>query len=53
MKSGRRAERQGRRTAEKDQTKLHVPLVNRTPDDEPPPVIIAIVGPPGVSNPKH
>ncbi|KAF5369107.1 hypothetical protein D9615_010433 [Tricholomella constricta] len=47
-KSGRRADRQGRRTAERDQTRLHVPLVNRTPDDEPPPVIVAIVGPPGV-----
>ncbi|CEL56935.1 Ribosome biogenesis protein bms1 OS=Schizosaccharomyces pombe (strain 972 / ATCC 24843) GN=bms1 PE=1 SV=2 [Rhizoctonia solani AG-1 IB] len=47
-KSGRKADRQGRRTAEKDQTRLHVPLVNRTPEDEPPPVIIAIVGPPGV-----
>ncbi|VDC04563.1 unnamed protein product [Peniophora sp. CBMAI 1063] len=47
-KSGRRAERQGRRAAEKDQTRLHVPLVNRTPDDEPPPVVVAIVGPPGV-----
>ncbi|PSS06575.1 hypothetical protein PHLCEN_2v3633 [Hermanssonia centrifuga] len=47
-RSGRRAERQGRRNVERDQTRLHVPLVNRTPDDEPPPVIIAIVGPPGV-----
>ncbi|KAK7469421.1 Glycoside hydrolase 2 (Mannanase, beta-galactosidase) [Stygiomarasmius scandens] len=47
-KSGRRADRQGRRKVEKDQTRLHVPLVNRTPDDEPPPVIVAIVGPPGV-----
>ncbi|EFI27230.1 GTP binding protein [Coprinopsis cinerea okayama7 len=47
-KSGRRADRQGRRTAEKDQTRLHVPLVNRTPDEDPPPVIVAIVGPPGV-----
>ena len=47
-KSGRRAERQGRRNVEKDQTRLHVPLVDRTPDDQPPPVIIAIVGPPGV-----
>ncbi|KAJ8463321.1 hypothetical protein ONZ45_g17621 [Pleurotus djamor] len=47
-KSGRRAERQGRRNVEKDQTRLHVPLVNRTPDEEPPPVIVAIVGPPGV-----
>ncbi|KAL4257508.1 Bms1-type G domain-containing protein [Pleurotus pulmonarius] len=41
-KSGRRAERQGRRNVERDQTRLHVPLVNRTPDDEPPPVIVAI-----------
>ncbi|KAH9969460.1 hypothetical protein BC827DRAFT_1151501 [Russula dissimulans] len=47
-RSGRRAERQGRRAAEKDQTRLHVPLVDRTPDDVPPPVIVAIVGPPGV-----
>ncbi|KAI0345907.1 DUF663-domain-containing protein [Trametopsis cervina] len=47
-RSGRRAEKQGRRTAERDQTRLHVPLVNRTPDDEPPPVVVAIVGPPGV-----
>ena len=47
-KSGRNADRQGRRNAERDQTRLHVPLVNRTPDDVPPPVIIAIVGPSGV-----
>ncbi|TFK23423.1 DUF663-domain-containing protein [Coprinopsis marcescibilis] len=47
-KSGRRADKQGRRTAEKDQTRLHVPLVNRTPDEDPPPVIVAIVGPGGV-----
>ncbi|KAF7346152.1 hypothetical protein MSAN_01842000 [Mycena sanguinolenta] len=47
-KSGRRADRQGRRNVERDQTRLHVPLVNRTPDAEPPPVIVAIVGPPGV-----
>ncbi|KZP01321.1 DUF663-domain-containing protein [Calocera viscosa TUFC12733] len=47
-KSGRNAERQGRRKVEIDQTRLHVPLVNRTPDREPPPVIVAVVGPPGV-----
>lgn len=47
-KSGRRADKQGRRNAERDQTRLHVPLVDRTPDDDPPPVIIAIVGPSGV-----
>ncbi|KAF9474527.1 DUF663-domain-containing protein [Pholiota conissans] len=46
--SGRRADRQGRRNVERDQTRLHVPLVNRTPDEDPPPVIIAIVGPSGV-----
>ncbi|TFK38990.1 hypothetical protein BDQ12DRAFT_630112 [Crucibulum laeve] len=46
--SGRNADRQGRRNVERDQTRLHVPLVNRTPDDDPPPVIVAIVGPPGV-----
>ena len=46
-KSGRRAEKQARRNVERDQTRLHVPLVDRTPD-EPPPVIVAIVGPPGV-----
>jgi ribosome biogenesis protein BMS1 len=33
---------------ERAQTRLHVPLVNRTPDDEPPPVVVAVVGPPGV-----
>ncbi|KAF5367591.1 hypothetical protein D9757_010642 [Collybiopsis confluens] len=47
-KSGRNADRQGRRAVEKDQTRLHVPLVSRTPDDLPPPIIVAIVGPPGV-----
>lgn len=47
-RSGRRADRQARRTVEQDQTRLHVPLVNRTPDEDPPPVIVAIVGPPGV-----
>lgn len=47
-KSGRRADRQGRRKVERDQTRLHVPLVDRTPDDQPPPVIVAVVGPPGV-----
>jgi len=48
VSSGRRAEKQARRKAEKDQTRLHVPLVNRTPDGEPPPVIVTVVGPPGV-----
>ena len=48
LNSGRRAEKQARRNAERDQTRLHVPMVNRLPEDEPPPVIIAVVGPPGV-----
>ncbi|KAL4080833.1 DUF663-domain-containing protein [Scleroderma citrinum] len=47
-KSSRRAERQGRRNVEREQTRLHVPLVDRTPDDIPPPVIVAVVGPSGV-----
>ena len=29
--------------------RLHVPMMERTPDD-PPPVIVAVVGPPGVVN---
>ncbi|KAG8911119.1 Glycoside hydrolase 2 (Mannanase, beta-galactosidase), partial [Tulasnella sp. 408] len=47
-KSGRKAREMGLRKAEKDQTKLHVPLVDRTPQGNPPPVVVAIVGPPGV-----
>ncbi|KAG9042694.1 Glycoside hydrolase 2 (Mannanase, beta-galactosidase) [Tulasnella sp. UAMH 9824] len=47
-KSGRKALSMGLRKAEKDQTKLHVPLVDRTPKGNPPPVVVAIVGPPGV-----
>ncbi|KAJ3398596.1 Glycoside hydrolase 2 (Mannanase, beta-galactosidase), partial [Chytridiales sp. JEL 0842] len=31
---------------DKDQTRLHVPMVDRTPL-EPPPVVVAVVGPPG------
>jgi ribosome biogenesis protein BMS1 len=47
-KSGVRANKQGRQAAERDQTRLHVPLVNRTPDNDPPPIVVALVGPPGV-----
>lgn len=43
----RKLERQARRSHDKNETKLHFPMVDRTPDDDPPPVIIAIVGPPG------
>ncbi|KAF9319902.1 Glycoside hydrolase 2 (Mannanase, beta-galactosidase) [Podila horticola] len=44
--SGRRAEKQARRNLDRDQTRLHVPLVDRTPM-EAPPVVVAVVGPPG------
>ncbi|PWN36783.1 DUF663-domain-containing protein [Meira miltonrushii] len=44
----RTADKQIRRNAEKDQQRLHVPLVNRTTEEEAPPVIVAIVGPEGV-----
>lgn len=37
-----------RRNAEKDQKRLHVPMVDRSAALEPPPVIVAIVGPQGV-----
>ncbi|KAI7933089.1 hypothetical protein MJO29_017036 [Puccinia striiformis f. sp. tritici] len=67
--SGRKAEKQARRNVEKDQSKLHVPLPDRTfgvrptskqepsqgsskdsanQDTGPPPVIVAVMGPPGV-----
>ncbi|KAI9635244.1 uncharacterized protein MKK02DRAFT_25911 [Dioszegia hungarica] len=62
--SFRSADRAARRTAEKDQKRLHVPLVNRNPDERkvtgekgkgmnegrvpPPPIIVGLVGPPGV-----
>ncbi|KAE8200875.1 hypothetical protein CF336_g481 [Tilletia laevis] len=44
----RTADKLIRRNAERDQQRLHVPLVNRTPDEEPPPVLVAVVGPEGV-----
>ncbi|UZJ56807.1 hypothetical protein CBS101457_006127 [Exobasidium rhododendri] len=44
----RTADKQIRRTAEKNQQRLHVPLVNRTVEEEAPPIIVAIVGPEGV-----
>ncbi|GAA6036869.1 hypothetical protein JCM8097_006323 [Rhodosporidiobolus ruineniae] len=57
--SGRRAEKQARRNVEKDQTRLHVPAVDRTfggtagqggknVEVEVPPVIVAVMGPSGV-----
>ncbi|KAJ3296166.1 Glycoside hydrolase 2 (Mannanase, beta-galactosidase) [Rhizoclosmatium sp. JEL0117] len=44
--SGIRANRTIMRNMDKDQTRLHVPMVDRTPDI-PPPIVIAVVGPPG------
>ncbi|KAN0066315.1 Glycoside hydrolase 2 (Mannanase, beta-galactosidase) [Thecaphora frezii] len=44
----RTAEKQIRRNAEKNQKRYHVPMADRTPDDEPPPIIVAVVGPEGV-----
>uniref|UniRef100_A0A060TDJ5 ARAD1D44374p n=1 Tax=Blastobotrys adeninivorans TaxID=409370 RepID=A0A060TDJ5_BLAAD len=39
-------ERMARRSHDVKEKKFHVPMVDRTPDD-PPPVIVAVVGPPG------
>ncbi|KAJ2999636.1 Glycoside hydrolase 2 (Mannanase, beta-galactosidase) [Globomyces sp. JEL0801] len=44
--SGRNAERYARRNMDLSQKKLHVPQVDRTAQ-EPPPIVIAVVGPPG------
>lgn len=44
--SGRNAERMGRRNMDRNETRLHVPLVDRT-TLMPPPVVVAVVGPPG------
>ena len=35
------------RSSDVNERKLHVPMVDRTPDDDPPPVIVSVVGPPG------
>jgi ribosome biogenesis protein BMS1 len=45
--SGVRANRSIQRSLEKDEKKLHLPLVDRTPIESPP-VIVAVVGPKGV-----
>ncbi|KAJ3190155.1 Glycoside hydrolase 2 (Mannanase, beta-galactosidase) [Gaertneriomyces sp. JEL0708] len=44
--SGAKADRIIRRNADREQKKLHVPMVDRAPL-EPPPVVVAVVGPPG------
>ncbi len=46
--SGIRANRNIQRNLEKDEKKLHLPLVDRTPI-EAPPIVVAVVGPKGVS----
>ncbi|ODQ78404.1 hypothetical protein BABINDRAFT_64988 [Babjeviella inositovora NRRL Y-12698] len=40
-------QRAAMRTNDVNEKKLHVPMVDRTPDQDPPPVIVAVVGPPG------
>lgn len=40
-------QRQSNRTSDLNEKKFHVPMVDRTPADDPPPVIVAVVGPPG------
>ncbi|KAK9460662.1 uncharacterized protein V1516DRAFT_625304 [Lipomyces oligophaga] len=42
----RKMERQARRSQDMNEKKYHVPMVDRTPE-EPPPIIVAVVGPPG------
>lgn len=48
MFRGSKANKQAQRTSDLKEKKLHVPLKDRTPI-EPPPVIVAVVGPPKVS----
>ncbi|KAI8912692.1 hypothetical protein EDD86DRAFT_202057 [Gorgonomyces haynaldii] len=44
--SGVRAERQARRNMDRGEKKLHVPMADRS-QLEPPPIVVAVVGPPG------
>lgn len=48
LQSGTKAERTARRNVELGGKKLHVPQVDHPPL-KPPPVVIAVSGPPGVS----
>ncbi|CCE83997.1 Piso0_004595 [Millerozyma farinosa CBS 7064] len=43
----KKLERMASRSADVGERRLHVPMVDRTPEDDPPPVIIGVVGPPG------
>ncbi|KAK9447703.1 uncharacterized protein V1518DRAFT_386174 [Limtongia smithiae] len=42
----RKLERQARRSHDISEKRYHVPMIDRTPE-EPPPIIVAVVGPPG------
>ncbi|KAJ2909617.1 Glycoside hydrolase 2 (Mannanase, beta-galactosidase), partial [Coemansia aciculifera] len=44
MQSGQKADRMGRRKAELNEKKYHVPMADRTPAI-PPPIVVAVVGP--------
>lgn len=47
MQSTGKARRMAARRAEKEQRRLHAPMMERTPD-EPPPFVVVVQGPPGV-----
>ncbi|RKP17090.1 AARP2CN-domain-containing protein, partial [Rozella allomycis CSF55] len=47
FQSGQKAERAARRTLDLGEKRLHVPMVDRT-SMEPPPIVVAVVGPPEV-----
>jgi ribosome biogenesis protein BMS1 len=40
-------QRQATRSSDLGEKRFHVPMVDRTPEDDPPPIIVAVVGPPG------
>ncbi|KAG7845518.1 hypothetical protein KL941_003364 [Ogataea angusta] len=40
-------QKQAKRSSDLNEKKLHVPMIDRNPDDDPPPVIVAVVGPKG------
>ena len=47
MASGRRAQKQAQRSQEIKEKKLRKPILDRTPTDAPPPMVVAVMGPPG------
>lgn len=40
-------QRMAKRSHDLNEKRLHVPMVDRTPDDDPAPIMVAVVGPPG------